>query len=214
MQPVETLQIYFINNSTYNEIPLQIENMFPGDSETKTYQVSIVHTGSIAVYVTFEPDEGGSEVLGEVLEVDFSTTAGRTLYSGTLDGFEDYGSTFYIAENSGDRSTITFDFGLSLPTSADNNTYANQYLSGDLVFWVEQGDPEPVLTAPQTGDDGTWTVDGEAVIVLQGQDDYTLIDYLLAWRWFLCGMAVLVVLVVWFVWRRKKLKGACAYDEE
>lgn len=121
-------------------VPFQMTNMFPGDSMTQDYKVSVSYTGTITVY--FQAFVlNGEEKLGEVLKAKVCLPdTGKILYEGSI---ADMPAVDYQISTDKESLTeeLTYEITLELSTKVGNE-YQNKSLSAELNWWAEGADPE------------------------------------------------------------------------
>ncbi len=126
----------------------QVQNMLPGDSETKYYAVKVNHHAEVVVYfdaLVTEQTKNLANILHiKVTRLDTDTV----LYDGTFAGMSENGyGTAYAA--SGSTETVAYyRIEVSLPTSAGNEYQAASLLA-DFNWTVRDTE---ILDPPQTGD--------------------------------------------------------------
>lgn len=135
------------NRNTDDNMPFQVGNMFPGDSETKYYCVRVSHKGD--VILRFRADiRPGYEQLSEVLFCRVTLPEnGGVLYDGLM---RDMPESLNHPLNT-DKSTaseVYYEITAYLDTDVGNE-YMNKDLIADFRWWVEETEN---LDSPQTGD--------------------------------------------------------------
>lgn len=138
----------------------EVENMFPGDSETKYFNVTVRHSSAVTLHFHADIREG-YEILAEVLECRVVLTdTDEELYSGLMrDMPESLDKALAATGGTDEVREIRYEITVSLPTSADNR-YMNQSLVADLRWWIEtQEEPQPpiVIVSPKPTDEPTPT---------------------------------------------------------
>ena len=138
-----TLTIY--RNHPEDSIPFQVNNLFPGDAETKSYYLAVSYRGTVTVH--FHADvRSGYEKLGEVLKcrVVLKNT-GDVLYDGLMG---DMPESLEHGLLSGDVTTDQLEYEITayLDTSVGNE-YMKRELVADFRWWAvaetEPDDDEP-----------------------------------------------------------------------
>lgn len=134
-----------------------IENMFPGDSETKYYRVRVSYHDKITVHFnaqTREGQESASEVMGVKVKL---VTSGETLYEGLMQDMPQ-SLTYTMTSAESTTAEIYYEITAYLDTSAGNE-YQNKEILLDFLWWADEtgnlDDP------PQTGDTSSiviWSV--------------------------------------------------------
>lgn len=194
-------------------VPFRIANMFPGDSITQYYKLSVSYTGTLAIH--FQASiEGDAKVLAEVLEVKVRlVNTGELLYEGILADMP-----MLEHELSTDSKSLTEDltykitFGLSTSVGSE---YQNKSMTVDLSWWAEgeqasEGGDKPAEPGePEDEDQQTGSDDDKSGSLinppLTGDGSQILI-----WLMFLCVAIVAILLVV--VEYRKNRQVTMAFD--
>lgn len=132
-----TLKIY--RNHAEDSTPFQVNNMFPGDSETKNYYLEVSYKGSVTVH--FHADiRSGYEKLAEVLKCRVSVQNGTLLYDGLMRDMPQ--SISYALPNSkGTTETFVYNITVYLDTSVGNE-YMSRELYADFRWWVNEDSSE------------------------------------------------------------------------
>ena len=132
---------------TDNE-PFQVTNMFPGDVETKYYNVQVTYKSTVTV--CFHADiRPGYEKLAEVLKCRIVLkTTGETLYDGLMRDMPE--ALEHKLSTAADRQTdeLYYEITAYLETSVGNE-YMEKDLIADFRWWVPETEN---LVAPKTGD--------------------------------------------------------------
>lgn len=128
-----TLKIYKYHAE--DKIPFQVTNMFPGDSETRSYLLEVSYRGNITVHfkANIKP---GYEKLAEVLKCKVLIRGGATLYDGLM---KDMPASVDYSLPVGDGGTgeFVYDITVYLDTSVGND-YMSKQLYADFVWWVNE----------------------------------------------------------------------------
>ncbi len=126
----------------------KVENMLPGDSQTKYYAVQVSHHAKATVYFNAEVTEQ-TKALGNVLNIKVTQLdTCRVLYNGSFANMSSagYGTSF---DASGKTETLAYyKIEVSLPTSAGNE-YQAAKLVADFNWSVKD---TSTLDSPNTGD--------------------------------------------------------------
>ena len=160
--------------------PFAVNNMFPGDSVTQYYNVSVSHKGTVTVH--FNASVRDNPILAGGLNVQVVLTNNNTiLYNGTLAAMP---TDLPVQTGSGNGTdNLVYAITVSLPTSAGNE-YQNERLVADFNWWVVEsgggsggggigGGGDTGTLAPKTGDLGLlpWAIaallSGAAALVLR-----------------------------------------------
>ncbi|MGN0441534.1 MAG: hypothetical protein ACI4FO_02400 [Acutalibacteraceae bacterium] len=149
--PVDTssaavLTLY--NMKADDNIPFKVENMFPGDSETKYYCVRVSQKNTLTV--RYHADiHNGYEKLAEVLKIRINLlSTGEQLYDGLIrDMPESLDHT--LETNQSTVSELYYEITAYLDTSVGND-YQNKKLVADFKWWTE--DSSSLGDNPYTGD--------------------------------------------------------------
>lgn len=125
----------------------QVENMFPGDAETKYYRIKVSYKGDIIVRYHADIREG-YEKLSEVLKVRIRLPeTDDTLYDGLMRDMPQ-SLNHALFTNTKTQSELYYEITSYLDTSVDNE-YQDKELIADFRWWVEETEH---LDSPQTGD--------------------------------------------------------------
>ncbi len=137
-----------------------VQNMLPGDSETKYFAVRVSHDGGIAIRfhaaVTRQTKNLASALQIRVTHLD----SGRVLYQGSVAQLSVDGYAVDLPKNSENETVAYYQIDVFLPTSTGNEYQAAELLA-DFQWSVKDTGP---LIPPKTGD----TVDLALYIVLAG----------------------------------------------
>ena len=141
-----TIELY--NKQPEENTPFQVENMFPGDSETKYFRVRVSYHDKITVHykATVRP---GYEKLAEVLKVRVNLlSTGETMYDGLMRDMPE-SLTHKLASQKSTTDELYYEITAYLDTSVGND-YQNKDLIADFKWWVEE--TGNLDDSPQTGD--------------------------------------------------------------
>lgn len=141
-----TIELY--NKQPEENTPFQVENMFPGDSETKYFRVRVSYHDKITVHykATVRP---GYEKLAEVLKVRVNLlSTGETMYDGLIRDMPE-SLTHKLASQKSTTDELYYEITAYLDTSVGNE-YQNNDLIADFKWWVEE--TGNLDDSPQTGD--------------------------------------------------------------
>lgn len=132
-----TLKIY--RNHAEDSTPFQVNNMFPGDSETKNYYLEVSYKGSVTVHLHADI-RSGYEKLAEVLKCRVSIDDGTLLYDGLMRDMPQ--SISYALPNSkGTTETFVYNITVYLDTGVGNE-YMSRELYADFRWWVNEDSSE------------------------------------------------------------------------
>ncbi len=125
-------------------VPFSVNNMFPGDAETKEFTVKVDHKEPITLY--YHADiRPGSEKLAEVMMVKIELPEkGLSLYDGLM---RDMPSALEHSL-SADEKEIVYRITAYLDTGVGND-YQYQKLLADFRWWYEKAE-EPAVPKPAT----------------------------------------------------------------
>lgn len=141
-----TIELY--NKQPEENTPFQVENMFPGDSETKYFRVRVSYHDKITVHykATVRP---GYEKLAEVLKVRVNLlSTGETMYDGLMRDMPE-SLTHKLASQKSTTDELYYEITAYLDTSVGNE-YQNNDLIADFKWWVEE--TGNLDDSPKTGD--------------------------------------------------------------
>ena len=135
------------SRNTGDNMPFRLGNMFPGDSETKYYCVSVAHRGDVVL--RFRADvRDGYEKLAEVLYCRIVLPeSSEVLYDGLMRDMPE-SLNRELRTSSRTTSEVYYEITAYLDTGVGNE-YMNKQLIADFRWWVEETGN---LDAPQTGD--------------------------------------------------------------
>lgn len=139
-----TLKIY--RNHADDSTAFKVNNMFPGDVETKSYFLEVSYKGNVTIY--FHADIAKEyEKLAEVLKCTVTVRDGQVLYDGLM---KDMPQSLSYTLSNGDKVTENdiYDISVYLETSVGNE-YMNKELCADFRWWVND---DGALVTPSTGD--------------------------------------------------------------
>lgn len=130
-----------------DNIRFNVDNMLPGDKETKYYCVRVLHKGDVTLRFKAEV-RPGYEKLSDVLRCRvILPDAGIMLYDGLMTNMPE-SVNFELHTDSDTASEVYYEITAYLDTSVGNE-YMNRELASDFNWWVEETEN---LYAPQTGD--------------------------------------------------------------
>lgn len=141
-----TIELY--NKQPEENTPFQVENMFPGDSETKYFRVRVSYHDKITVHykATVRP---GYEKLAKVLKVRVKLlSTGETMYDGLMRDMPE-SLTHKLASKKSTTDELYYEITAYLDTSIGNE-YQNNDLIADFKWWVEE--TGNLDDSPKTGD--------------------------------------------------------------
>ncbi len=125
-----------------------VENMFPGDTETKYFAVKVNHHSDVIVYFKAEVTEQTKQ-LADVLHIKVThLDSDKVIYDGTFAEMssDGYGVSYETTQST--ESVAYYKIEVSLPTSTGNE-YQAAKLMADFDWFVKDTGP---LDSPQTGD--------------------------------------------------------------
>lgn len=128
--------------------PFHVENMFPGDVETKYFRIQVSYHDKVTVH--YHADiRPGYEKLAEVLKVKIRLlSTGETMYDGLMRDMPE-SVTYKLASAKSTTEELYYEITAYLDTSVGNE-YQNKNLIADFRWWVEEtGNLGP---SPKTGD--------------------------------------------------------------
>ena len=134
-------------NKNDDSTPFAVENMLPGDSESKNYYVKVSHKGDITVKYHADIHKGG-EKLSEVLKIKIAIPSqNNVIYDGVIKAMPT-SLDVTVTTDKETESVIDYEITAYLETSVGNE-YMNTRLTADFKWWVEDTEN---LIPPQTGD--------------------------------------------------------------
>ena len=130
------------NDGTAEKLRFSVENMFPGDSESKSFHIALKNADG--KYLNFRTTvASGSNILSEALSITVNIdTMATPLYEGYIKDMPSIIQT--IIEDNTDN--VKYDITVHLSTSAGNE-YQNEELFLDFEWWIDENDynDEPPL---------------------------------------------------------------------
>ena len=128
-----TLKLY--RNHAEDSTPFQVNNMFPGDVEQKSYFLEVSYKGNLIVH--FRADvRSGCEKLAEVLKCRVSLGDGTLLYDGLMKDMPN-SIPYSLPYSSGTTETVVYEITAYLDTSVGNEYMAKE-LYADFRWWVNE----------------------------------------------------------------------------
>ena len=140
-----TIELY--NKQPEENTPFAVDNMFPGDANTKYFRVRVSYHDKITVHykATVRP---GYEKLAEVLKVRVNLlSTGEMLYDGLMRDMPE-SLTHKLASKKSTTDELYYEITAYLDTSVGND-YQNKDLIADFKWWVEETGN---LDSPKTGE--------------------------------------------------------------
>lgn len=174
--------------------PFQVENMFPGDVETKYYCVRVSHSGEVVVHyrAVIRP---GYEKLAEVLKCRIVLlTTGETLYDGLMRDMPESLDHSVMADTDA-GSEVYYQIISYLDTSVGND-YQNKDLIADFYWWVQ--DTQNIQGTEHTQD----TQSAGHLNPLQTGDSFNLCLYIA-----IASASLLLFLLLWKKIRREECEN-------
>lgn len=140
-------EISLYKNHTGDSAPFHCPNLFPGDSETQRYLLSVSHKATVTV--CFHADiRPGYEQLAEVLKCRIALDGGEVLYDGLMRDMPE-SLEHSLSAAGGVTSRLCYEITVYLDTGV-GNAYMDQTLVADWRWWVaESGE---LIDPPLTGD--------------------------------------------------------------
>lgn len=203
-------------------LPFKMNNMFPGDSETRYYRLNVSYTGNVTVFFQAKPNEG-DEKLGEVLKVKARlVNTDEVLYEGSIAAMPEL-KTELTTDSKAQTDELCYEITFSLGTEVGNE-YQSKRLTADLSWWAEGTENEtPGTTEDETVDsteDGTTdsTEDGSGSSGNGSGGElvdppYTG-DHSLTILWIGCACAAVVVMTLTVMGKRRMTTVAVEQKEE
>ena len=188
-------------------VPFQLTNMFPGDSKTQYYRVSVSYTGSVTVSFQAFAREGG-EKLGEVLRAKVRLmNTDEILYEGMLDDMVQLDHVL-TTDSEAQTEELYYEITVGLSTNVGNE-YQNKSLTADMHWWAEgtQNPQEPPQAdeddatddGGSTGEDRPSDVTGGSLVdPPKTGDESRIMTYLV------CTIAILAVLSLMLMQRERQ----------
>jgi len=144
-------------------LPFQMTNMFPGDSETRYYRVKVSYTGTITVFFQAKPDEANQK-LGDVLKMKVRLVdTGEMLYEGSIVGMPVLEQEL-TTDSKAQTDELCYEITVSLGTEVGNE-YQNKQMTAELIWWAEGSESE---TTEATEGETTDSTEGETTDTTEG----------------------------------------------
>lgn len=116
-------------------LPFQMTNLFPGDSETRYYRLKVSYTGTITVFFQAKPNEG-DEKLGAVLKAKVRLlNTDEVLYEGSIAEMPELESEL-TTDKKAQTDELCYEITVSLGTEVGNE-FQNKTLTAALNWWAE-----------------------------------------------------------------------------
>lgn len=140
-----TLKLY--NKQAWENQPFSVNNMFPGDSETKYYRIQVSYEGKVTVHFKVNVREN-YEKLAEVMKVRVRMlNTNETCYDGLMKEMPD-NIIHQLSSQTSKTDELYYEITAYLDTSVGNE-YQDKELVADFKWWVEETDN---LKGPNTAD--------------------------------------------------------------
>ena len=141
-----TVNLY--NKQPQENIPFNVGNMFPGDSETKYFRVRVSYHDKVTVHYKAAVRRG-FEKLAEVVNVRVKLlTTGDTMYDGLMKDMPE-SLTYKLTSEKSTVDELYYEITAYLDTAVGNE-YQDKGLIADFKWWVEES--ENLDNVPKTGD--------------------------------------------------------------
>lgn len=144
----QAVSLSLYNRKTQENTAFQVDNMFPGDSETQYFRVQVSYQNPITVRYHADVQKG-YEKLAEVLNLRINLlSAGEVLYDGPIG---DMPESLDCRLNGSSKTTeeLYYEITAYLDTSVGND-YQNLGLAANFRWWVEE--TGNLTKPPKTGD--------------------------------------------------------------
>ena len=141
-----TIKLY--SKQPEENTPFKVDNMFPGDIETKYFRIQVSYHDKVTVHykATVRP---GYEKLAEVMMIRVKLlSTGETMYDGLMKDMPK-SVTHNLSSQTSATSELYYEITAYLDTGVGNE-YQNKDLIADFQWWVEE--TGNLDDAPQTGD--------------------------------------------------------------
>ena len=145
--------LYLYNRNPEDNVAFNVNNLFPGDVETKYYCVKVSYENTITVKYHAEILKG-YEALSEVLKCKVVVlNTGETLYDGLMNNMPK--ALNYTLTSEGDAAEeIYYEISAYIDTNVGNE-YQNKSLVADFSWWIEGDDN------PESGDGNQGSGEGD-----------------------------------------------------
>lgn len=143
------LSIELYNKQPSDNTAFKLNNMLPGDTETRCCRVAVSYHDKITLHFKSEIKSGDKE-LGDALNIKVVLPDyGETLYDGPINKMPD-SLTHKLVSKEAVTDEIYYEITSYLPTDAGNE-YQNKSLVADFNWWA--GEPENLDNSPKTGEE-------------------------------------------------------------
>lgn len=130
-------------------LPFSVENMFPGDAETKTYEIDVSHKASVTLAFSAALREA-DENLASALKFKISDpSTGQTFFDGSINDLKDPITKELNGKNTSDK--VYYEITGYLSTSAGNE-YMDRTLIADFKWEIAEDDISNLDKPPKTFD--------------------------------------------------------------
>lgn len=195
-----TLKIY--RNHAKDSIPFQADNLFPGDTETKSYYLQVSYKGSVTLHFRGEIRDG-YEKLAEVLKCRVEMRGGSVLYEGLMKEMPE-SISYTLPERRQETVEIVYDITVFMDTSVGNE-YMRKELLADFCWWVyeeehtDSENPDISDTTEGTHSPGTSDTDRGQLLPVKTGDESNVLFYGI-----IAGISLLMLILFFFFRHGKK----------
>lgn len=150
-EKIPDIYIELGKNKPTENLPFEMNEMLPGDSETKSFNL-VVHNNK-PVTVNFSAAKTLEEKnYADAMKIEISSSEqGAVLFSGTFSDFIKNGVHLSIPKNKDNSTNLNYIITVSLDFETENK-YQYGKLAVDFKWDVEEKDKEALEKIPGTGD--------------------------------------------------------------
>ncbi len=201
----QAVELSLHSRNAEENVPFQMNNLFPGDSMEQAYRVKVTYKNTVVVGFRAEI-KSGSQKLAEALQVQVRLAGvDELLYEGTLADMSRLECSLTAGSES-ETDELCYDIKVSFGTDAGNE-YQNQSLKADLIWSVEDNgaSDEPEKEVPDASDEheaGTGAgAEEESATPVQGSSSHTGDDNHL--MMYMCMAGITLAALFWLVMHKR-----------
>lgn len=169
-----------------DNIPFNMQNMFPGDSETRYFKVKVFYKNNVIVHYRAKIRTDDADLADELNVKVVMHQDGEEMYNGAVSNMPE-SLTYQLSSTKSTSLELEYEITAYLDTSAGNE-FQNRDVAIDFQWWVEE--TENLEPAQKLG------------LIAKTQDQ-------LKWMFVLLIMGISGVLILLLI--RKKRKGGKGY---
>ena len=148
-----TSRIELHKNNLASGEAFNLNNMFPGDFESRKFFIRVYHEGTITLnFLIKEEESTGATRLASGLHVQMKDFERDTIiYDSHMDSLIEKPYSISLPGNSDNMTDIYYEITAHLPTTAGNE-YQEISFRGEFIWSIEGSEQGKPLPPPQTGD--------------------------------------------------------------